>query len=86
MGTMILQAADSTGPVAATGVPAELLGDAEQAAKSLLELIELERRGIFNGVAGQRFWLEQDSLLEMAKRIVALIEQLRAEQRDAAPR
>jgi hypothetical protein len=83
--TMILQhEGNETGPVRATGRVEELLGDMTVAANALINLVEAERCGIFNGIAGQRFWLNTDSVLEMAKQLVALAELRAAERRDAA--
>lgn len=72
------------GPVPATGIHAELLAEMSQAASSLIKLIELERSGTYDGFGN--FWVGFDSVLNTAKKIVALAEQRAAELRDAAPR
>ena len=72
-----------SGPVAAIGPHAELLGDLEESARVLIELIACERSGVYDGL-GQRFWAGSDLVLNTAKRLVSLAEQRTVEFRDAS--
>jgi biotin carboxylase len=64
----------TTEPIPATGVHAELLEEMTQAARVLLQYIELEQAGTFDGM-GERFWTVSDSVLNTAKKLVYLAEQ-----------
>jgi hypothetical protein len=71
-----------TGPVPASGVHAELLAELNATASALIKLIELERSGVYDGF-GQGFWTGSDSVLNAARRLVALAERRAGELRDA---
>jgi hypothetical protein len=58
----------------ATGLHLELLVEAEEAAIALLRLIHLERSGTYDGF-GTGFWTGSDSALNMAEKIVRLLQQ-----------
>ena len=74
-----------TGAVPASGIHAELLAEISQGANALIKIVELERSGVYDGF-GQGFWVGSDSVLETARRLVALAEQRAAELRDAGRR
>jgi hypothetical protein len=74
-----------SGSIPATGIHAELLADMESTATGLIALIGRERTGVYDGLGGS-FWVGSDSVLNAAKRLVALAEQRVAELRDAGPR
>jgi len=82
--TFILHVENQKAPVPASGTHAEALGELEIAAKALLKLIERERSGVFDGFAGQRFWIGSDSVSDMAEKIVELAARVAGERRDAA--
>ena len=82
--TMIILECKNTAAMPASGAHLEALGDAEQAARALLNFIELERTGTFDDV-GANFWVGLDPLLGAAERILALVKQSRAELKDAPP-
>jgi hypothetical protein len=73
------------GPMPAVGIHAELLADMEATATGLIALIGRERTGIYDGLGGG-FRVGSDSVLNAAKRLVALAEQRAGELRDAGPR
>ena len=76
--------AGRTGPVAATGIHAELLAEIDLAARALIKFVALERSGEYDGL-GRTFWTRTDPVLDTARKLVALTEKCRAELRDAGP-
>ncbi len=85
MPVLLYRAEKKTGPVPASGIHAELLGEMQLTATALIKLLELERTGVYDGF-GHNFWTGSDSVLNTARRLVALAEQRVAELRDAGPR
>jgi hypothetical protein len=82
---LIMLQQKKTGPIAASGIHAELLGEMEAVATGLIALIGLERTGVYDGLGGG-FWVGSDSVLNAAKRLAALAERRAGELRDAGPR
>jgi hypothetical protein len=82
---LIMVQKKTVGPVPATGVHAELLAEMQETATGLITLIGLERAGTYDGLGGG-FWVGMDSVLNAARRLVALAEQRAGELRDAGPR
>ncbi len=82
---LIMLQRKKTGPIPASGIHAELLADMEATATGLIALIGRERSGVYDGLGGG-FWVGSDSVLNAARRLVALAEQRAGELRDAGPR
>jgi hypothetical protein len=59
-------------PQPATGTHAELLAEITQGANVLIKLVELEQSGVCDGAG---FWVIQDPILNIARKLVALAEQ-----------
>jgi hypothetical protein len=53
---LIMVQKKTVGPVAATGIHAELLADVEATANGLIALIARERTGVYDGLGGG-FWV-----------------------------
>jgi hypothetical protein len=49
MSTFVIHRYEGKTPIPATGIHAELLAEASEAAAALIKLIELERSGVFDG-------------------------------------
>ena len=75
----------SSGPREAVGLHAELLAELTATANALIQLVEAERAGSFDGY-GADFWVGTDRVLDAARQLVVLAEKRANELRDAGPR
>ena len=72
MGTIVIRAAEQTGPPRpATGKHAEMLQDLKNAATRLLQFVELELSGV---CGGNGYWVGNDPVVDAAKQVLKISE------------
>ncbi len=74
---------NAVGPVPATGIYAEHLEGMRLTALDIIQLLELEKTGVFDGI-GASFWVNSDRVLAKTKLLVQLAEQRAASLKDGS--
>jgi hypothetical protein len=71
---IIIQANKSRTPQPAAGRHRELMVELAQGAQRLIQLIEAESSGRYDGL-GQTFWVQSDPILQLTKKLATLAEE-----------
>jgi hypothetical protein len=71
---LVVQLNKSKTPRPASGRHAEILNEITQRAQRLLQLIDAERKGVYDNL-GSDFWLQTDPLLQTAQKLAILAQE-----------